>query len=94
MQQNDRTLADGAGAIGYNGGGISQNPARWSKTEGDVPPGPGAPKVSHSWLTAAVPMDNPYCSCKGVRHDTLGPEGPWSGHRERRRCVVDRVLRH
>ena len=30
-------------AIGYNGGGISANPARWSKTEGDVPPGPGAP---------------------------------------------------
>eukprot|EP01045_Picozoa_sp_COSAG04_P005065 COSAG04_NODE_229_length_19247_cov_7.166910_16_plen_261_part_00 len=30
------------GAVGMNGGGISPNPVRWSKTEGDVPPGPGA----------------------------------------------------
>jgi alpha-L-fucosidase len=36
-----------SGAIGYNGGGISANPARWSKTEGDVPP--GGPDI---WSTA------------------------------------------
>ena len=35
------------GAIGYNGGGISPNPARWSGTEGDVPPRrPGAPTAA------------------------------------------------
>ena len=36
-------------AIGYNGGGISPSPARWSKTEGDVPP--GGPDV---WSTACT----------------------------------------
>eukprot|EP00935_MAST-01C_sp_MAST-1C-sp1_P000852 g852.t1 len=41
-----------AGAIGYNGGGISANPARWSKTEGDVPP--GGPDV---WSTACGDVD-------------------------------------
>lgn len=39
-------------AIGYNGGGISSNPARWSKTEGDVPP--GGPDV---WSTACGDVD-------------------------------------
>jgi hypothetical protein len=45
MQKELKALlkAKQPGAIGYNGGGISANPARWSKTEGDVPPGPGAP---------------------------------------------------
>jgi hypothetical protein len=36
----------------YNGGGISANPARWSKTEGDVPP--GGPDV---WSTACSDVD-------------------------------------
>ena len=39
-------------AVGYNGGGISPNPARWSKTEGDVPP--GGPDV---WSTACNDTD-------------------------------------
>ena len=39
-------------AIGYNGGGISLNPVRWSKTEGDVPP--GGPDV---WSTACGDTD-------------------------------------
>ena len=45
MQKELKALlkAKQPGAIGYNGGGISANPARWSKTEGDVPPGPGSP---------------------------------------------------
>jgi len=39
-------------AIGYNGGGISPNPARWSRTEGDVPPGGG-----EVWSTACNATD-------------------------------------
>lgn len=39
-------------AIGYNGGGISPNPARWSGTEGDVPPG-----GTDVWSTACGDTD-------------------------------------
>lgn len=39
-------------AVGFNGGGISANPARWSRTEGDVPP--GGPDV---WSTACSDTD-------------------------------------
>jgi alpha-L-fucosidase len=39
-------------AVGFNGGGISPNPARWSGTEGDVPP--GGPDI---WSTACGDTD-------------------------------------
>ena len=40
------------------------------------------PKVRESWLTAAIPMDNPYCSCKLTRVLPQGRRLPFYGHAE------------
>lgn len=50
------------GAIGYNGGGISPNPARWSRTEGDVPPGPGAPSAPGAGHGSGVEVWSTACN--------------------------------
>ena len=34
---------------------------------GEIGHHPPSPRGRKSWLTAAIPMDNPYCSCKLTR---------------------------
>ena len=73
MQKELKALlkAKQPGAIGYNGGGISANPARWSKTEGDVPPGPGAPTAPGAGAANSSGIDVWSTGCNDTGEKTV-----------------------
>ena len=73
MQKELKALlkAKQPGAIGYNGGGISANPARWSKTEGDVPPGPGAPTAPGAGAANSSGIDVWSTGCNNTGEKTV-----------------------